>query len=226
MSLLGINVTIRHKGNQAAFTFCLASHVSHLPAGFVTWCKRTQKHWPRTSWALVPTGHQVNPCRSPLWSRAFPGPAEQRHDCSLQRHASSKTSRKPQIKVVADSQWCKGKGEKINHCKNPPLFPALIGSAGNDTSSWVYKEKNGKEHVSQYSHKLLKRNYLLQFINCEDIFYDCLYTGHEACDQIFYRSYKGISELRVLQNYRPHWTLLLQVCRNKEMHLSVGRYNQ
>lgn len=58
---------IRYKQNQVAFTFCLASHVSHLPvlrlpAGFGTWRNHSLKHWPRTSRAPVPTSHHVNPC--------------------------------------------------------------------------------------------------------------------------------------------------------------------
>lgn len=37
---------------------------------------------------------------------------------------------------------------------------------------------------------------------CEDIFYDGLYIGDEACDQIFYRCHKGLSDLPAFQNYR------------------------
>lgn len=110
-------------------------------------------------------------------------------------------------------------GHHIKPCRSlvKLLFPCSTDQRYNHST----KEKSTIPNIIVY---LLKRNNFLQLINCKDTFYDCLYIGDEACDQIFDRYCKGLSDLPAFPNY--NWTSLLKVCRNKEIHLSLECYNQ
>lgn len=66
-------------------------------------------------------------------------------------------------KGEADSQRCKGKGEKASscHCKSQSLFRSTDGSSCEQHSAWVHKHKDAKESISQCSQTCPKRKLLV-----------------------------------------------------------------